>query len=196
MRRTLCTAVIATLVLGAGSSGADAAGPPTPLGYPSPNTKVASGTWNGHRWTLFAGESRTATWFSKCMKVALVPASMMQGGKSCDGGGLRRPGELLPTSPPAPGWGYGIAPSAYGACPTFMVFAGTVVAPARTVVFTLTSGRTVTTETIPSPPRFAQSLRFWATHLPCGAKISALEARDANGRVVARFDSRFVSHLP
>jgi hypothetical protein len=195
MRKTLCPAVIATLVLGAGSSGAAAAGPP--LGYPSPNTKVASGTWNGHRWTLFAGESRTATWFSRCLKVVLVPASMNHLGESCSGGGLRKPGELLPASPPAPGWGYGIAPSAYGgACPAYVVFAGLVVTAARTVVFTLAAGKTVTTETIPSPPGLAQSLRFFATHIPCGAKISALVARDADGRVVARFDSRFLSHLP
>jgi hypothetical protein len=194
MRRTVCAATIATIVLGAGSSGAAAAGPAP--GYPSPTTKVAAGTWNGHRWTLFASESRTATWFSQCIQVVLVPASTPHGGQSCSGGGLRKPSELLPTSPPAPGTGYGIAPSAYTACPTFVVFAGLVVAAARTVVFTVAPGNTVTTETIPSPPGFAQSLRFWATHIPCGAKISALIARDAQGHVVARFDSRFISHLP
>jgi hypothetical protein len=135
----------------------------------------------------------TPSSFSHCIKVEL--GSTPQGGGGCAGGGLRRPGELLPASPPAPGFGYGIDYEGQTDCPTFNVFAGLVVADAREVALTLSDGKTVTTRTIPSPPGMAQSLRFWATHIPCQTNITAIVGRDATGRLVARADSRYLPHL-
>jgi hypothetical protein len=166
-----------------------------PSGFPAATTKVASGTWNGVSWTLFAGESVSSTWFSDCISIVVGPASAHHGGMMCGGGGLRTPGELLPTSPPAPGLTYGIGVGGNTDCPAFNVLTGLVVAGASQVVVTLAGGKTVTAATIPSPPGLAQSLRFWALHTPCGVRLTAISARNANGAIVARVDPRFIPQL-
>ena len=163
--------------------------------FPPATTEVASGTWNGVAWKLFVGEFVNATSFSHCITVVIGPNSAHKGGGGCGGGGLRKAGELLPTSPPAPGFPYGMTFSASSDCPTFFVFAGLAIADTRQVAITLSTGKTVTTLTIPSPPGFAQSLRFFATHIPCGTSPTAMVGRDAAGKVVARMDSRFLPHI-
>jgi hypothetical protein len=163
----------------------------TPLPpYPAATTKIASGHWNGVRWTLYAGELVSNTSFSHCTRLVLGPNS--PGNSACSSGGLRKPGELLPTSPPAPGSSYGMSFGGSTDCPAFYVYVGIVLANARHVTLTLSNGKTVTTPTIPSPPGFAQSLRFWATHTPCGTSITGMVGRDAAGKVVARINSRFL----
>jgi hypothetical protein len=174
------TTIVLLLITPVAASAADAAGPP--LGYPTAKTKVASGTWKGHSWTLLAGESWSKTSFAQCMKLVIGARADNHGGESCGGGGLRHPGEFLLTRPPAPGFGYGIASSMHTVCPTFVVWSGLVLANARTVVFTLAHRKTLTAPTIPSPPGFAQSLRFWATNTPCGANVTSIVARDQKGR--------------
>jgi hypothetical protein len=161
--------------------------------WPPATTKVASGKWNNIAWTLFAGEFVSANAFSSCMKLVLVPSSAPKGGVACSGGGLRKAGELLPASPATPGWPYGMSWGVgHSECPTFYVFAGLILANAHRVAITLSTGKTVTTPTIPSPHGLAQSLRFWVTHIPCGASPTAMIGRDAAGRVVARINSRFL----
>ena len=148
-------------------------------------------------WTLFAGEFVSAKSFSHCFNVVVGPNPAHRGGGgACGGGGLRRAGELLPTSPPAPGFSYGMTYGGSSDCPTFFVFEGLIVANARQVAITLSTGKTVTTPTIPSPRGLAQSLRFWATHIPCGTNPTGMVGRDATGRVVARMDSRLLPHTP
>ncbi len=187
--RTLVTA----LALAAAAAGAAVAAGLPP--FAAATTKVATGTWDGIGWTLYAGESSTATAFSHCIKVVLRPSPRYFGGGGCSGGGLFKPGELLPTSPPAPRFGYGITFAVSTACPTFAVLDGLVLADARQVTITLSDGRRFTTPTIPSPPRLAQSLRFWATHIPCGTTLSAITGFAAGGRIVARADSLFLPHI-
>ena len=189
-RHPICTIATAFALTAAGAAGA------TPLPpMPSATTKVASGTWNRHGWTLYAGEFSTATAFSHCLKIVLTPRPVGGTGEACGGGGLFKPGELLPTSSPAPGFGYGITFSASSDCPTFAVFAGLVLADARQVTITLSDGKTAVAPTIASPRRLAQSLRFWATHIPCGETVTAIVGQDVAGRVVARADSHFLPHI-
>lgn len=184
----------ALMLLATGVVGAAAQTPMPP--FPAAATKVASGTWNGAVWTLFAGEFISATSFSHCINVVVGPNSAHKGGGGCSGGGLRKAGELLPTSPPAPGFSYGMTYGGSSDCPTFFVFEGLIVANARQVAITLSTGKTVTTPTIASPPGLAQSLRFWATHIPCGTNPTGMVGRDAAGRVIARMDSRLLPHTP
>jgi hypothetical protein len=163
--------------------------------FPKATTKVASGHWNGATWTLFAGEFVSAKSFSECINVTVGPSPTHIVAGGCGGGGLRKAGELLPTSPPAPGFSYGMSLSGSSDCPTFIVFAGLIVANADKVAITLSSGKTVTMPTLPSPAGFAQSLRFWVTHIPCGESPTAMIGRNAAGRVVARIGSRFLPHI-
>ena len=90
---------------------------------------------------------------------------------------------------------HGLTYAGSSACPTFAVFAGLVLAAARHVVITLANGSTVAAPTLRSPQGLAQSLRFWAANLPCGADIVAIVARDRNGKIVGRADSRFLPHI-
>jgi hypothetical protein len=185
MRIVVCGLVIAALAV----AGADAAGPTMP-GFPTASTKVTSGVWDGLHWTLYAGETVTPTWFAHCLR--FVVASTHRGGGGCGGGGLRHPGELLPSSPPAPGFGYGISFTAASVCPSFYDFAGLVLADAREIVMRLSSGPTVRVRTLASPAGFAGSLRFWVAPVPCDANVTSLVARDGRGRVVGRIESRFL----
>lgn len=192
-RQVTCALTAALTLVAAGATGATAATPLPPC--PAATTKVASGTWDGVAWTLFAGEFVSAKFFGHSIDVVLKPDAVPNGGGGCSIGGLFKPGELVPTSPPAPGLSYGMNFQASSDCPAFAVFAGIAVAAAREVAITLSTGKTVTTSTIASPSGFAQSLRFWATAIPCGASPTTLVGRDAAGRIVARMDLRFVPHI-
>src|SRR4051812_9646333 len=133
MRRYAAWALVTALAFLAG--GASTASATTRvLPYPPATTKVASGIWNGVSWTLFAGESINSTSFSHCVVVVFgtKPTPSAKGG-GCASGGLRKPGELLRTAPPAPEFPYGIAYSGSSHCPTFFVVEGLVVASARSV---------------------------------------------------------------
>jgi hypothetical protein len=177
------------------SIGTTTASATLPKRFPAANTKVASGAWDGTNWTLYAGETATPTSFYYCARVQLANADH-RGGMACSGGGIRTPGVYLPTSSPAPGFGYGIGYGGSTACPkNFNVWAGIVVANADQVTFTLKSGATVTVKTFASPPGFAPSLRFWALETPCGEDITAIKAHDRNGRVVGDVGQFLIRHL-
>src|SRR5438552_1789086 len=123
MRRHLLCALFGAVAFAAiGVAGAISATPMPAM--PAATTKVASGNWNGITWTLFAGETVSANSFSHCISVVLGSDPAQNGGGGCGAGGLRKADELLPSSPPAPGFSYGMNYTGSSHCPTFIVFAG------------------------------------------------------------------------
>lgn len=154
---------------------------PTPPSPSITHTVIASGEWNGHAWTLKAGDDATGR---HCLLISIdmqFTTVAPPHSPNCIGAPYSQP----PPSAP-PNWPFGIGFSSLSPCPLAFVD-GTAAPSAKKVEITVATGATVRTATIVPPAGLSQDVRYFVTQLPCGARMTKIVALDGAGQVVGRF---------
>ena len=182
-------AAIVVLVLG-GAASAWASGPaahsttvsialPPPVTMPSSAlVKVASGRWDGHVWTLSGGDTKVGL---ACYLIAVKFRWKTVGLPS-----LARCSVL--NDPPASSdeVSGGFAFTTISVCP--LAFAsGVTRRNVANVTVTTMGGGTVKTLAIVPPVGLSKGVRYFATKIGCGSRVSKVVGRDASGRIVAEW---------
>jgi hypothetical protein len=187
---TWITGLVAALGCGVYAAGAVGASPSNPFGVVE--VTVAQGVWKGTAWTLNAGDKRTGQQFAACVTVVL--AHEPAGGGSCGLGALPEP---HPHAAAPLDFPYGVIPAWSSACARhgFGVLMGEVTIRVRVLTIAFSTGRAVETHPYPPPAGLLPTVGFFATSVPCGAHVTGIVGRDANGKIVARFTSPFL-HIP
>ncbi len=150
--------------------------------FPAATITVASGSWNGNAWTFRAGDHLSGDHLSYCLDVSFTSRLINTGGDCGAGASVGRPS---PSAPPDSPFGLGMSRDSLN-CPVLAFVDGFVVANARTVSITLSTGATIRTPTIAPPARLVQNVRFFVTRIACGSQPTSVYARDTAGHIVAR----------
>ena len=135
---------------------------------------IKSGRWRGVEWEFRGGAWRDGSY---CTAMLINDRENSRG---C--GNVRQQGGI--------GWGAGSAGSG-GRLPNYVM--GAVVTRARSVQIEFFDMAPLRLSTIPAPRALQGGVRFFVAVLPCPAMPKKFVARDAAGRVVARYAWR---HAP
>ncbi len=137
----------------------------------SPAT-VATGTFRGGAWKLTAIDSADGS-YCLTMTVLARHEDSSTGCGSIFGAGSHRISYLAHTGAPLPDY-----------------VVGPVVATARTVQITLSSGEVLGTATVAPPARLSKKIAFFRAELPCAVYPTRLVALDSAGHTVAQLAIR------
>jgi hypothetical protein len=144
-------------------------------------TVVASGRWDGHAWSLRAGDDFSGGQIRHCYQISVDFAFTTAAPP-------RHPncGTVLAQSPRVPStFPYGVSFGSLSPCPIAFV-EGIVVARATQVRITLASGTTVRISAVSGHAPLSQDVKYFVSRVPCGSSVSSLIGLDSRGKTVAR----------
>jgi hypothetical protein len=154
----------------------------------APLVPIASGHWAGHAWTLKGGDDLSTGQLRHCLQLSIdFPYTAVRPPSTPACWSIQaKPPAIAPSYPY-----YGIsAASLAPGCPEIAWVIGPVVASAKEVEITLSTGATIRTPAIAPSAKLSQDVRYFAAQLPCVPRytrsFTSLVGLDAAGKVVAR----------